>query len=150
MGYVVSILCSHFTLSQSHYSFFFFWSQFLCTHHTPAWKADLQWQSTPVLLPGKSHGVTKSRTQLSDFTFTFSSSLAVSFSSFISQLKRPPLRKALPHLLGCCLSYHCLFFWKYFPHSVIILLFVFLSLIARKPNQSKYLICSVNCCIYRD
>ena len=40
-----------------------------------------QWHPTPVLLPGKSHGrrawwavvhgVTKSRTQLSDFTFTF-------------------------------------------------------------------------------
>ena len=40
-----------------------------------------QWQPTPVLLPGKSHGwrslvaavhgVTKSRTRLSDFTFTF-------------------------------------------------------------------------------
>ena len=40
-----------------------------------------QWQPTPVLLPGKSHGrrslvgclhgVTKSRAQLSDFTFTF-------------------------------------------------------------------------------
>ena len=37
-----------------------------------------QWQPTPVLLPGKSHGwrmevhrVTKSRRQLSDFTFTF-------------------------------------------------------------------------------
>ena len=40
------------------------------------------WQSTPVLLPGKSHGqrsllgytvhgVTKSRTRMSDFTFTF-------------------------------------------------------------------------------
>ena len=41
----------------------------------------LKWQSTPVLLPGKSHGQSsqvgyspwgrKSRTQLSDFTFTF-------------------------------------------------------------------------------
>ena len=42
-----------------------------------------KWQATPVLLPGKSHGqrslagntvhgVAKSRTQLSDFTFTFS------------------------------------------------------------------------------
>ena len=40
-----------------------------------------QWHSTPVLLPGKSHGwrslvgvhgVAKSRTRLSDFTFTFS------------------------------------------------------------------------------
>ena len=38
----------------------------------------MQWQPTPVLLPGKSHGqrglvhgVTKSRTRLSDFTFTF-------------------------------------------------------------------------------
>ena len=40
-----------------------------------------QWHPTPVLLPGKSmdggawkavvHGVTKSRTRLSDFTFTF-------------------------------------------------------------------------------
>ena len=40
-----------------------------------------QWQPTPVLLPGKStdrgawwaavHGVAKSRTRLSDFTFTF-------------------------------------------------------------------------------
>ena len=40
-----------------------------------------QWHSTPVLLPGKSHGqrslvgcspwVTKSQTQLSGFTFTF-------------------------------------------------------------------------------
>ena len=40
-----------------------------------------QWHPTPVLLPGKSHGrrslvgcspwVAKSRTQLSDFTFTF-------------------------------------------------------------------------------
>ena len=40
-----------------------------------------QWNPTPVLLPGKSHGrrslwaavhgVTKSRTRLSDFTFTF-------------------------------------------------------------------------------
>ena len=40
-----------------------------------------QWHPTPVLLPGKSHGwrslvgcspwVTKSRAQLSDFTFTF-------------------------------------------------------------------------------
>ena len=36
-----------------------------------------QWHPTPVLLPGKPHGraavhgVTKSRTQLSDFTFTF-------------------------------------------------------------------------------
>ena len=40
-----------------------------------------QWQPTPVLLPGKSHGwkglvgcvhgVPKSQTQLSDFTFTF-------------------------------------------------------------------------------
>ena len=40
-----------------------------------------QWRPTPVLLPGKSHGrrslvgcspwVTKSRTRLSDFTFTF-------------------------------------------------------------------------------
>ena len=40
-----------------------------------------QWQPTPVLLPGKSHGrrglvdcspwVARSRTQLSDFTFTF-------------------------------------------------------------------------------
>ena len=40
-----------------------------------------QWQATPVLLPGKSHGqrslvgyspwVAKSRTELSDFTFTF-------------------------------------------------------------------------------
>ena len=41
----------------------------------------LQWQPTPVLLPGKSHdggawwaavhGVAKSRTRLSNFTFTF-------------------------------------------------------------------------------
>ena len=37
-----------------------------------------QWQPTPVLLPGKSHGqrslvheVTKSQTRLSNFTFTF-------------------------------------------------------------------------------
>ena len=35
-----------------------------------------QWQPTPVLLPGESHGhtvpgVAKSRTRLSDFTFTF-------------------------------------------------------------------------------
>ena len=48
--------------------YFFFWRR--------------QWHPTPVLLPGKSHGwrslvgsvhgVAKSRTQLSDFTFTFS------------------------------------------------------------------------------
>ena len=47
-----------------------------------AYQADLrrrQWHPTPVLLPGKSHGwrqvvvhgVVKSQTQLSDFTFTF-------------------------------------------------------------------------------
>ena len=44
-----------------------------------AWRR--QWHPTPVLLPGKSmdggaqlaatHGVAKSQTQLSDFTFTF-------------------------------------------------------------------------------
>lgn len=32
----------------------------------------------------------------------------------------------------------------------LVQLFVFLSLMARKPNQSKYLICSVTCSIYRD
>ena len=30
-----------------------------------------QWHPTPVLLPGKSHRVAKSRARLSDFTFTF-------------------------------------------------------------------------------
>ena len=30
-----------------------------------------QWHPTPVLLPGKFHGVVKSWTRLSDFTFTF-------------------------------------------------------------------------------
>ena len=47
----------------------------------PLFMLSLQWQPTLALLPGKSrdggvwwaavHGVTKSRTQLSDFTFTF-------------------------------------------------------------------------------
>ena len=46
-----------------------------------SWRWRRQWHPTPVLLPGESHGwrrlvgcspgVTKSQTQLSDFTFTF-------------------------------------------------------------------------------
>ena len=46
-----------------------------------ACRTERRWHPTPVLLPGKSmdggawqaavHGVTKSRTRLSDFTFTF-------------------------------------------------------------------------------
>ena len=59
----------------------------LCDFKLP-WRR--KWQSTPALLPGKSHGRrsllgSQSQTQLSDFTFTFLSLMNVlsSFSSYL-------------------------------------------------------------------
>ena len=51
-------------------------SKLVCFGKSLACKGRRQWHPTPVLLPGKPHGwrslvVGKSRTRLSDFTFTF-------------------------------------------------------------------------------
>ena len=72
----------------------------------------LKWQSTPVLLPGKSHGQSslvgyspwgrKSRTRLSDFTFTFH------FHALEEEMQPTPVflpgeSQGWGSLVGCCL-----------------------------------------------
>ena len=78
----------------------------------PVRVAGLQWQPTPVLLPGKSHGWRslvgcspwgpKSRTRLSDFTFTFHFHvLEKEMATFSSVL--PGESQGWWSLMGCCL-----------------------------------------------
>ena len=77
-----------------------------------------KWQPTPVFLPGESHGqrslvgytvhgVTKSRTRLSDFTFTFlgQSSVPISFVSlFVFYVFSYLLSKRMGCFSGCLMS----------------------------------------------
>ena len=78
---VVSQLCISRRLNHAHTSCVGSQLCLLFNDCTPAWRR--KWQPTPVFLPGKSHGrrslvgysqscgVAKSRTRLSDFTFSF-------------------------------------------------------------------------------
>ena len=71
-----------------------------------------KWQSTSVLLPGKSHGqrslvgysygVAKSQTRLRDFTFTFHFHFKEIWASLIAQLVKnlPAMQETLVRFLG--------------------------------------------------